>query len=87
MIDRKGFLATIIDRPDLHRLVLGDYTGEYSLGVTSNGKDSGLALLLRVEPEDTKGFAREVFFEGQKIPVIVQGSFRKPKALCRRRVA
>ena len=88
MIERNGFrLASIIDRPDLHRQLLGDYTGAYSLGVTSNGRRGGVALLLRVEAENPTGFSREVVFEGHKIPVIVQGSFRRPKALGRKRVA
>jgi hypothetical protein len=84
MIERNGFLlSSIINRPDLHKELLGNYTGAYSLGITSSDRGTDDVLLLRVEPENTAGFANEVTFEGHKIAVIVKGSFRKPRALRR----
>lgn len=82
MTEQKGLpLADVINKPDLHRLVLGDYTGAYSLGVGTLGGSAEYALVLEVEMENPTGFPNEVLYEGQLIPVIVYGSFRIPTAL------
>lgn len=84
---RNGFdLAEVVENPDLHHKLLGDYQGAYSLGITSTD-NGGDALLLQVETEDLSDFPREVLYFGHKIPVIVRGSFRRPTPLGNRNVA
>jgi hypothetical protein len=84
---QKGFdLAEVVENAALHYKLIGDYPGAYSLGVTSTDS-GGDALLLQVETEDLSNFPREVLFLGQKIQVIVRGSFRRPTPLGNRNVA
>jgi len=84
---RNGFdLAEVVEDPDLHHKLLGDYPGAYSLGVTST-EDGGDALLLQVETDNLSDFPREVLYFGHKIQVVVRGSFRQPKPLGNRNVA
>ncbi|MCU1264584.1 MAG: hypothetical protein JWM21_902 [Acidobacteria bacterium] len=81
MREQKGLrLVDVVNNPDLHRLVLGDYTGAYSLGVTTIRGGAEYALVLEVEMEKPTGFPDEVLYEGEHIPVIVRGSFRIPIA-------
>jgi len=79
-------LKDIVRRADLHRLLIQEYKGKYSLGVTFSpgGKE---ALLLRVEEANPCGFATQIIYEGRKIDVVVKGSFRTPKPLSRRKVS
>ncbi len=81
MTDQKGCrLAEIINRPDFQRLVLGAYEGAYSLGVTRLRGSSEQVLVLEVEMKNPTGFPKEIIYEGRIIPLIVNGSFRRPKA-------
>jgi len=70
-------LAGLVERPDVHRRIVGDYAGPYSLGVTHSPK--GPAFVLKVR--DARGFPNWVTIEGQDIPVIVQGGFLPPRPL------
>lgn len=71
-------LADLIERPEVHRKVLGSYTGPYSLGVLSTS-GRGPALVLKVA--DATGFPTTVTVDGRTIPVVVQGGFRTPVPL------
>ena len=68
-------LARLVDEPETHRLIVGDYDRSYALGVS----DFPPAFLLRVEPDDVANFPRWVRVHGEEIPVVVHGSFRQPK--------
>ena len=73
-------LAEAIQRPEVHRSLLGDYDGAYALGITSSpeGKDR-VALLLRIEGTAPKEIPTHIAVDGEQIPVVVQGGFRAPK--------
>jgi hypothetical protein len=73
-------LAEAIQRPELHRNLLGSYKGAYALGVTKSPHDKkSPALLLRVEGE-AETFPTTVAVDGEQVPVVVVGGFRSPKA-------
>ena len=67
-------LSDWINEPETHRKVVGDYKGSYSLGVT----DDPPALLLRVQPSETRTFPRKVNLHGEEVPVQVNGGFVTP---------
>lgn len=72
-------LAELVEDPELHRRLLGDYDGAYSLGITLNPEDrSELAIRVRIEGEDASLIAREVELDGELIPVVVNTGFQSP---------
>lgn len=73
-------LSKLVERPELHRRVLGDYKGAYALGVTQR-KQGDAALSLSVESRDADAFPREVEVEGERVPVIVQTEWAPPRPL------
>jgi len=68
-------LADLIERPEIHRMIVGTYTGPYSLGVLSLA-GQGPAFVLKVA--NAAGFPTTVTVDGHTIPVVVQGGFRAP---------
>jgi hypothetical protein len=62
-------LAHLTDAPETHRLVVGDYDGQYALGVS----DRPARLVLRVAASDTSRFPRRVVLRGESVPVEVTG--------------
>ena len=62
---------------DLDRIVLGDYFGAYSLGVSMDNNQP--CLLLRVETADPKGFPETIALAGHKVPLKVEGNFKPPR--------
>ena len=72
-------LAAALQRPEVHRQLLGDYRGAYALGVTR--AQDRLALLLRVENDVPGHVPSQITIEGEVVPVIVHGGFRAPRAL------
>lgn len=71
-------LAAALQRPEVHRKLLGNYRGPYSLGVTrAHGR---AALLLRVEDEVPEHMPSEIVIDGEPVSVIVHGGFRAPRA-------
>ena len=83
---RRISLSDIVQMPEVHELLIGNYKGAYSVGITQSPEGEEV-VLLRVEDEFPLGFVNEINFQGETIPVIVRGSFRRPRALSRRRVA
>jgi hypothetical protein len=67
-------LLKLVDQPDTHQKIVGDYSGSYALGVTDNPP----AFLLRVEPADVSSFPTVVNIHGVEVPVIVRGNFVRP---------
>ena len=70
-------LLRLVDQPETHQKVVGEYEGSYALGVTSNPP----ALLLRVQPDDVGRFPKSVTLDGVKVPVVVHGGFGQPRPL------
>ncbi|HJW92564.1 MAG TPA: hypothetical protein VJ901_03000 [Thermoanaerobaculia bacterium] len=73
-------LAEAIQRPEIHRTLLGNYDGAYALGITTapEHKDR-VALLLRIEGTVPKEIPTHIAVDGEQIPVVVQGGFKAPK--------
>jgi hypothetical protein len=69
-----------VERPEVHRQIVGDYEGGYALGVTDNPP----AFVLRVGAEDVGSFPNHVTVQGVEVPVVVQGNFKPPRPLTSR---
>ena len=76
-------LAELIEEPDVHRKVLGQYRGPYALGVTqvSGGGSKDAALTLSVEGQDSDKFPSEIELDGERVPVVVNSGWTVPKPL------
>ena len=75
-------LAEAIQRPEVQRKLLGTYRGAFSLGVTSSPHDDKKpALLLRVEGEASEEIPSHIAVDGEEVPVVVKGGFKRPKPL------
>jgi hypothetical protein len=74
-------LAKLTESPETHRMIVGDYAGQYVLGVT----DSPAGFLLRVADTDTSRFPRRVVVDGQSVPVQVTGGFASVVPLASKR--
>ena len=72
-------LAKFVEKPEVHRRVLGKYQGAYALGVTQLPNQKKAALSLSVEDQDADAFPREIELDGEKIPVIVQAQWSAPR--------
>ena len=72
-------LAKLVERPELHRRVLGDYKGAYALGVTQLPHEDHAALSLSVESGQAKDFPHEVELDGERVPVVVQTKWIAPR--------
>lgn len=67
-------LAPLLELPETHQKIVGDYLGAYSLGIGANG-----TFVLDVEGTDVKHFPRQVQIGRRTIPVVVQGGFIAPE--------
>lgn len=69
-------LAALVARPDVHRKLVGEYSGPYSLGVTELASGDA-AFLLRVEGSGAR-IPPQIDVDGHRIAVVVEGGFRPP---------
>lgn len=77
-------LADLIERPEVQNMILNDYEGGYSLGVTLNPANrSQMAIRVRVEGEDAS-IPSQITLEGETIPIIVNRNFKIPEPLSHR---
>ncbi len=68
-------LATLLERGETHRQILGDYKGPYALGVGQDPDNpSTYGFVLKVP--DAEGWPKSVTINGQRVPVHVQGGFQ-----------
>jgi hypothetical protein len=74
-------LATFVQKPDVHRRVLGSYRGAYALGVTQASRDQDAALSLSVASPDASSFPREIDIEGERVPIHIQTNWSAPRPL------
>ena len=72
-------LARALENPAIHRQLVGDYNGAYSLGVT-RGVDNALALALDLD-DDKRKIPATVTINGRAVRVIVHRKFRPPVPL------
>ena len=79
---KQEHLADLIERPETHRMILGDYKGSYSLGLTLNPSNrSQLAIRVRIEGNDVSRLPKQVLLEGEVVPVVVIANFITPTPL------
>jgi hypothetical protein len=79
---KESNLAEAIQRPEVHRRLLGNYRGAYALGITSApGDEQKAALLLRMEGEVPEDVPSTLAVDGEEIPVVVEGGFTAPRPL------
>ncbi len=77
--------ATLIERPEVHQMILGDYEGGYSLGLTLDPENQNEpAISVSIEGEDAKNIPRQITLDGMTIPVIVETNFEIPVPLFRK---
>jgi hypothetical protein len=74
-------LAKLMEKPEVHRRVLGNYRGAYALGVTQLPHQQKAALSLSVESETADAFPHEVELEGERVPVVIQTKWIAPRPL------
>jgi hypothetical protein len=75
------YLQSLVNRPDIHRAVLSNYVGPYSLGI-GQGKDAqDLVLVLQVPDARVQHFPSEINVLGQSVPVVVKSGFQAPVPL------
>lgn len=75
-------LATLIERPEVQRRILGDYSGSFSLGLTLNPSDrSEVVIRIRIEDDDPGKIPSHILLDGERVPVIVNTNFRAPTRL------
>ncbi len=63
-------LSEKASQPEVIQMIVGDYQGQFSLGVT----DNPIGYLLRVSSKDVSGFPQSITLNGEEIPVVVRGS-------------
>jgi len=71
-------LVAEVDSPTLHRKLLGDFCGPYSLGVGRDEASARPVLLLMVPPGVAKTFPSTVLVAGEPVQVVVQRDFQPP---------
>lgn len=77
-------LTDLIERPEVQQMILQDYEGGYSLGITLNPQNrSQMAIRVRVEGEDVTKIPSHITLEGETIPIIVNTNFKVPVPLSR----
>jgi hypothetical protein len=73
-------LADLIEEPEVHRKILKDYAGGYSLGITSNPRRKGeWAIRVRVEGDDVGDIPEEIELDGEPVPIVVNTNFKIPE--------
>jgi hypothetical protein len=75
-------LTDLIERPDVQKRILKDYTGGFSLGITLNPENrSEIAIRVRVEGEGSPAIPSQITLDGDTIPIIVNTNFKLPVPL------
>ncbi len=74
-------LQTYLGQPDVHRTILGGYSGPYSLGIGRDPRHSQPVLILQVISASQQRFPTEVLLGGEVIPIIVRTDFVPPRPL------
>lgn len=76
-------LAKLVVSPRVQQMLLGNYSGGYSIGVTADPVDNGkLAIRVRTEGADTL-IPGSIVLDGETITVLSHPNFVRPKPLSR----
>ncbi len=77
-----AMLRDIINRPETHKKILGDYHGAYTLGISRMPEDPrGPQFILRIQGESSEGFPTEIEVNNEKIEIEVNCNFISPRPL------
>ena len=75
-------LVELIKQPEVQRMILRDYEGAYSIGLTLNPANRNeIAVRVRVEGDNAEEIPTQIVLEGEAIPVIVNTDFQAPAPL------
>jgi hypothetical protein len=75
-------LVALLARPETHRMILGDYQGCYSLGLTLlRGQRGAWAVRVRIEGDDASNIPEQITLDGATLPVVVSTGFQTPRPL------
>ena len=75
-------LADLLERPEVQKEILGNYSGGYSIGLTRDpSRDRQLAIRVRLAAKDAAQIPSKVILDDEVIPVIVQTNFLVPEPL------
>jgi hypothetical protein len=74
-------LQGMVNRPDVHRTLVSDYTGPYSLGVGQDRTTKQPILVLQVPDASVQHFPSQIKLRGEIVPVVVRSGFRPPVPL------
>lgn len=78
----KKRLAALLERPEVQQMILGNYDGGYSVGLTKDPDDAAhFAIRVRIEGEPTESMPSQVLLDGDRVRVIVSCNFTPPMAL------
>jgi hypothetical protein len=78
----QNHLAALLERPEVQQMILNDYDGGYSLGITANPQNrSEIAIRLRLEGERIANIPSSINLEGESIQIIVNTNFKVPESL------
>jgi hypothetical protein len=72
-------LASLIETPEVQRRLLGDYSGAYSIGVTTNPSDPDTpAIRVRVQGTESSNIPSELVLDGEIVAVVANTRFTPP---------
>jgi hypothetical protein len=72
-------LAQHLQQPDIQRMILGAYSGPFSLGVTADPKHAGQpAISVRIAGNDTSLIPDNITLDDQDVAVIARPNFNAP---------
>jgi hypothetical protein len=75
-------LARLVEQPEIHRRLLGSYSGAYSLGVTADpDRPERPAVRIRIQGDEAPPIPSELLVEGESVNVIVTPRFTPPTPL------
>jgi hypothetical protein len=80
VVDLKS-LQGLVNRPDIHRAVLSNYDGPYSLGIGQDKDSQDPVLVLQVPDASIQHFPTEISVRGESVPVVVKSGFQIPVPL------
>jgi hypothetical protein len=74
-------LGDLIELPHVQRMILGDYSGSYLLGIVQNPEDpEEAAIQVQIQGEDDSGIPTYIVLRGIRIPILVRTNFEMPIA-------
>jgi hypothetical protein len=72
-------LKSLIKKPEVQRLILKNYAGAFSMGITKD--KSNFAIRVNIEGSTTKNIPKFIDLKGERIPVVANPGFSAPMPL------